>query len=591
MSTADSSTYDSATAPGDWRRWAFVGVPAAIVLGVAYGPLLLEYFTGLWAREHYQHFPFVLGAFAWLLAARLWSGGPPPTGSPSVARRGAFIALGALAWMLLAAAYGAPSPWLAYLSFIVLAAAFIVWAGSWRSSTGLWGAWALLWLIMMPPRNRDQVLITMLQRLSSRASSFVLDAVGVEHLMAGNTLQLHSKRLFVSEACSGIISVMSIIACAVIYGVWRRHRAVHIVALAAAGVGWATLMNTLRISLIAIAYDRWDLDWTEGTPHEILSLCMFMLTFLALISTDTLLQGLTAPIGEAWEAVHAEAVRFGGRLVWLWDQLLTPSTPDDEIDDDARRFRSLAPPLLTGRQAAVLALPLLAFAALPSWHAVAGGNAAATESRLSTDDVQACIQRGLAADASTLPSRIGAAEQTDFAAHERTRDDLLGNYSRSFMFQDGRGTNYLVSCDFPYEGGWHELTVCYLGVGWDLDRRTVSADETTVAGVPWQRMEADFSKPEGVRAFLTVCAFDEAGHPIDLPTMSLVEDAWNALTKRRDVNHQIAFQVQVWTTAGGPIGDEERETARKLLFEARQKFRSLIVPHAAGTNANPATTP
>jgi exosortase len=581
MSTIDSTTYEGLGVEGAWSRWAAVAAPAAAVIGAAYGPLFVEFFTSLWTREYYQHFPFVLAAFAWLMGTRCWTA--PPLETPaSSARRGTAIALAALAWGLLALAYLAPSPWLAYLSFMLLTAGFVTAFGLWRSTDGLWGAWALLWLVLPPPLNRDQALVTALQRVSSQASSFVLDAVGVNHLMEGNTLQLPGKQLFVDEACSGIISVMSIIACAVIFGVWRRHRALHIAALAAAGVGWATLMNTLRISLIAIAYGRWGVDWTAGAPHEILSLCVFLATFLALISTDVLLTGMMAPIAETWDADHAEPVRFGGWLIRLWDKVQGHAAVDDLVDERALRRSARQSMFTTSRpRVALLVGALLAFAALPSWHVLAGGAAASADSRLSTEEVQASIERALACDANSLPQRMGETERVEFAAHERPRDDLMGAYSRSYVYRDPRGRTYMISCDFPYEGGWHELTVCYRGVGWELDKRTVVQDLEAKPGPPWQRMEASFAKPAGLRAFLAVCAFDEAGHPIDLPTMSLVDDAWKALTQRREVNHQIAFQVQVWTTAGEPISEHQRQIARELLLDARQRFHQLIAPPPA----------
>ena len=150
----------------------------------------------------------------------------------------------------------------------------------------LWGVWLLPWLVVPLPFGRDQMLITMLQRGSSQVSSIVLDWFRVPHLMEGNTLILPDKQFFVDEACSGIVSVMSIIACAVIYGVWRNRPPLHLVLLASAGVGWATLMNVVRISVIAIAYHWSGVDWSSGTPHEILGLLIFLITFVALVSTD-----------------------------------------------------------------------------------------------------------------------------------------------------------------------------------------------------------------------------------------------------------------------------------------------------------------
>ncbi|HMO86040.1 MAG TPA: exosortase U [Lacipirellulaceae bacterium] len=201
---------------------------------------------------------------------------------------------------------------------------------------------------------------------------------------------------------------------------------------------------------------------------------------------------------------------------------------------------------------------------------------------LDSAEVDAVIDRALARDESALPAELAGAQREAFSAQERDRDDLMGAYSRSFEYRDERGTLYLVSCDFPYEGGWHELTVCYRGVGWTLEERTIAESD---AEQGWPRMEASFTKPGGVQAFLTVCGFDETGTAIPLPTMSLWEDAWRALTQRETRSHRVAFQVQVFTTSGDEIDERTRDTARALLLAARQLLREQIIERGAAEAA------
>src|SRR4051812_39140179 len=50
------------------RRWQFVA--ASVVVVLAYGPLLWLFFRQQWQKPHYQYFPFVIGAFIWLLWKR-----------------------------------------------------------------------------------------------------------------------------------------------------------------------------------------------------------------------------------------------------------------------------------------------------------------------------------------------------------------------------------------------------------------------------------------------------------------------------------------------------------------------------------------
>ena len=204
-----------------WRTWLPVGVTVVVLL-VAYTPLLQKFFRSLWNRSHYQHYPFVLGAFAWLVWQRVSQSEPK---QPTESKRLTVVSglLLALAWLQLALAYYIHSPWLAAVSAIVLVGGFLVRVSRVRQLENAWGLWLILWLILPLPTHPDQQLIAALQLQSSQLSSVFLDWVNIPHLMAGNVLHLADKQLFVDEACSGIVSLMSIVACAVIYSVWNNR--------------------------------------------------------------------------------------------------------------------------------------------------------------------------------------------------------------------------------------------------------------------------------------------------------------------------------------------------------------------------------
>ena len=152
--------------------------------------------------------------------------------------------------------------------------------------------------------------------------------------MDGNTLSLNSKQLFVDEACSGIISMLSIAACAVIFCVVKNRTPLHMLLLALASIVWATLINVIRISLIAFALEKWGIDWSAGTPHEMLSLVLFLFAFLALICSDQILIAFLQPIEAAWNESHGGNIRFGRRLVSLWDWLVSVGQTVPELDDE-----------------------------------------------------------------------------------------------------------------------------------------------------------------------------------------------------------------------------------------------------------------
>src|SRR5688572_18185354 len=132
MSTT-SSDYSISQSRSDATRLPAWVLPmsTAVVVGLAYAPYLWQFFVDQWARSHYQYFPFVLGAFAWLLGQRC-SQAVPRTDERSATRRYAIFGslVGACALLALATLFN--RPWLAYLSFIcLLAAYFLRVAGRW----------------------------------------------------------------------------------------------------------------------------------------------------------------------------------------------------------------------------------------------------------------------------------------------------------------------------------------------------------------------------------------------------------------------------------------------------------------------------
>ena len=266
--------------------WPILTILAASVLAV--GPLLAVHFRQMWARPQYQYFPFVLACVAWLLWSR-WSAsrGSQPARTSTSYR--AEIALGAVALLALVVAVFLYNPWLAAAAAVAGSGVGLLMACRIRPIDGAVGIWILLWLCLPLPFSLGANFTGWLQLLSSRASSQILDLLGVNHLMSGNVLQLPDREFFVDEACSGIISVMSVVACSAMFAIWLRRPLAHALMLIVTGVGWAVVMNIARISTIAIAASQFGLDLSVGAAHEVLGLIVFLLTFIAVVSTDRLL--------------------------------------------------------------------------------------------------------------------------------------------------------------------------------------------------------------------------------------------------------------------------------------------------------------
>jgi exosortase len=541
-----------------------------VVLGLAYAPLLWRFFVQQWARPHYQYFPFVLGAFAWLFWRNSKKAQPRVNRRPTLTKFCHFV-FSVLAWSTLALAYLANSPWLAVVSAILLVASrFVVISAVWRIDY-LWGIWAMLWLIVPAPMNRDQHLILWLQKLSSKFSSILLDWIGVDHLMEGNALLLPGKQFFVDEACSGIVSVLSVIACAVIFGLWQNRSVFHVIALAISGIGWATLMNVLRISAIAIAYDCWGLDWSVGTVHEILGLVIFTIVFLALVSMDYLLAAVLAPIAGRDGELLGEPIEKGITIVAAWDRLLQWGAPQysaGAMNEPIPREMFLK---------FVAQLPLGA-GILFTFAALSAAQLAIPFVFKQPEYVNPHgFDRALALHSDALNAEFKGLKKIGFEHKERNRSDVFGQYSQIFEFRDEKGNLYLASCDFPFGPDWHDLTACYLSVGWNLTDMPKFCPQAKQGEASWDHIEANFIKPDGSTAQLAYCAFDENGRFVDPPTRSFFSDIWRSLQKQYRKNQtQHYFQLQVWTTSNGRLSEDQIARARELLIQMREPLRRFI---------------
>lgn len=567
-----------------WKTWLPVAL-TVVVLVAAYSPLLQKFFRSLWNRSHYQHYPFVLGAFAWLLWQRL-SQSEPKQESNSKSLSVISGLLLALAWLQLALAYYIHSPWLAAVSAIVLVGGFLVRVSRVRRVENAWGVWLILWLILPLPTHPDQQLIAALQLQSSQLSSVFLDWVNIPHLMAGNVLHLADKQLFVDEACSGIVSLMSIIACAVIYSVWNNRSLIHLVFLAAAGIGWATLMNVTRICVIAFAFDRWGVDWTAGVAHELLGLVVFLLTFLALVSTDSLLLRCISPIEDPLHEQHGAMPRYGSLLIRWWDAALKRLSPRSLVtsevltleDSEARPFsRNVLAKHL--RHSMLGVAPLLAFTMLGGVQYVYGDwlfNLEKQQARSGQNVI--ALENAASIDAKLLPEELANLDRVSFVLKERNSDNVFGKFSQTYEYEDFSEDKLLVSCDYPFSGGWHELAICYQGIGWEQTERQIVDAPGANESETWEYVEISFTGREGAHAHLVYCQFDEHGQPVPPPTSSFTDYIFQRfLRPAGSVEGKQLFQVQVWTTGAGKVSVEKQEQARKLLLETRERFRAVIM--------------
>jgi eight transmembrane protein EpsH (proposed exosortase) len=122
-----------------------------------------------------------------------------------------------------------------------------------------------------------------MQLVASRIAEAALGIAGVPVYRDGNILALPSTSLQVAEACSGLRSLLSLTAIGAVIA-WTTERAAgRRLALIAACVPIAVIMNALRIAATGIACEAWGPSAASEPWHSLSGWLTFVLSVVVLI--------------------------------------------------------------------------------------------------------------------------------------------------------------------------------------------------------------------------------------------------------------------------------------------------------------------
>jgi exosortase len=143
-----------------------------------------------------------------------------------------------------------------------------------------------------------------LQFTASQIAETTLTTAGVAVFRDGNVLELPSATLQVAEACSGLRSLVSLTAIAVLLA-WATPAPTRLarVAIVAAAVPVAIVMNGFRIAGIGLACEAWGPRMASGPWHTFSGWVTFLASALVLIA----IQRFVAPETPASAAVEGAA--------------------------------------------------------------------------------------------------------------------------------------------------------------------------------------------------------------------------------------------------------------------------------------------
>jgi len=153
-------------------------------------------------------------------------------------------------------------------------------------------AFPLLFLIFMVPLPATlfYAVAFPLQNLAARNAAWTLDLLGVPVLLDGNVIQLSQISLGVTEACSGIRSLISLLAVAVAWaaltlpGIWAM------LGLVASVVPITVLANAGRVVMTGLIGQRFGVEYAQGFYHTFSGWAIFVFAFACLLGVHGIIR-------------------------------------------------------------------------------------------------------------------------------------------------------------------------------------------------------------------------------------------------------------------------------------------------------------
>ena len=201
---------------------------------------------------------------------------------------GFLIMLGAVA-LLIVGSLGAES-FVSRFSLLVLLAGMILFLVGWKMLRAVSFPLAYLaWMIPIPVIIYNQITFP-LQLLASRLATAWLELAHVPVLRDGNILIMSNYSLEVVEACSGIRSLVTLMALAVAYGYLASPRRSIRYVLVGVMVPIAIFTNAIRIMGAGILAHRFGPTAAEGFLHEFSGWAIFLLALGLMFTSHRVLR-------------------------------------------------------------------------------------------------------------------------------------------------------------------------------------------------------------------------------------------------------------------------------------------------------------
>lgn len=263
---------DAAQAPLGTAFWIQAGL-LILLTGVLYYRIVPNLIAEWWTNPNYSH-GFLVPLFS---AFVVWQNRKRLSAIPIEPSWLGLAAVAGSLGILIVGQLGAEF-FLTRASLLFLLGGLVIYFLGWRHFRASLFPWVFLFFMIPIPVIIFNQIAFPLQFMAARMASDLLSLLGIPVLRDGNIIQLPVMSLEVAEACSGIRSLMSLGALAVIYGYFMETRNLPRILLALSAIPIAVIANAFRIVGTGLMGSYWSPDKAEGFFHEFSGWVIFVIS-------------------------------------------------------------------------------------------------------------------------------------------------------------------------------------------------------------------------------------------------------------------------------------------------------------------------
>ncbi len=281
----------------------------------------------------------------------------------------------------------------------------------------------LAFMLPMPPFLMNVVSFK-LKLFAAQVGSAIAVKMGIPLARSGMTIHIPAGSLRIADPCSGLRSLIALVALGALFAYFTRAKTWKRVVLLLAAVPLAAIANTVRIAVLCAVANVWGIDVALGFFHDFSG---FLLFFIAL-----------------------------GGLFVLRGLLRCGRGADADPDSKGSDVKASVAPSFSPRARVALVIAAVLLAATAAYVQFAPQRAMVLE------------EAGLAA----FPTEVGEWRSSDLRFASVVYDELDADDTlvREYRREDGALVWFVIIYHENERYGAHDPMVCYRAQGWNIDQ-------------------------------------------------------------------------------------------------------------------------